>query len=488
MKTAFLTLYFGLLVVISIYGIHLFWLISLHLKSRNERAPYNPLSGAAGEVPRVTVQLPIYNEKRVAVRLIEAVTAFDWPADRLEIQVLDDSDDSTTDLVSQHLEKRDKYTPAIHHLRRSNRIGFKAGALANGLKRASGEFVAIFDADNLPRPDFLERMIGFFDDPEVGMVQARWSFLNRAESFLCRAQGLFLDAHFRVEQQARYAGGLLFNFNGTAGVWRRTAIEEAGGWQHDTLTEDLDLSMRAQLDGWKFIYEDGYDVPTELPNSITAFKSQQYRWSKGAVQAACKLLPRILTSALPVKARIASFFHLTHKVLSVALLALALLLIPALYFRMEGGVTKLFFIDLPIFLAGTGSMSLFYSLANRSEERSWSWRQAAVMPFLTSLGVALAVNNTKAIFSAIFGRTSLFVRTPKSGSTDAATMIVPRSYACRPDTTLLAESILSGYALVAVIVALALGLYPTLPFLLTFLFGFGYFSFKGISDLRDCSI
>jgi len=277
MADAVIIVYFFLLFVIAFYGVHIYWLIWLYLRNRSAAESIEPLRGP---LPRVTVQLPVYNERAVVVRLIRSAAKLAWPQELLEIQVLDDSDDSTSELAADEVARLRAEGYRIAHIRRTDRSGYKAGALAHGLQLSFGEFVAIFDADNLPRPDFLTKAMGHFADPQVGLVQARWSFLNRAESILCRAQALFLDSHFFVEQSARCRGGLFMNFNGTAGIWRRQAIESAGGWQADTLTEDLDLSFRAQMAGWRFVLAEEIDVPPELPGSIRAFKSQQFRLAK----------------------------------------------------------------------------------------------------------------------------------------------------------------------------------------------------------------
>ncbi len=485
MKTMFIIFYFSLLFIVAFYGIHLYWLIILYLRSgRDEVKPsHGPIANKS--YPYVTIQLPLYNEKSVVIRLIESATAINWPSDKIEVQVLDDSNDETSKLIANFLNDSYKRTIPVIHIRRSSRHGFKAGALAHGLESSKGEYVAIFDADNIPEPDFLTKLMPYFNDSSVGMVQARWSFLNRNESYLCRAQALFLDAHFRIEQRARSFGDLLFNFNGTAGIWKISSIESAGGWQHDTLTEDFDLSIRAQLSGWNFKYIDSYAVPTELPNTITAFKTQQYRWAKGAVETGLKLFPRIIRSELSLKAKIASFFHFSHKGLSLALLLLAISLMPALYIRLESGTAKLLFIDLPIFLAGTGSMTLFYTLANRHSNSKFTLRNSIMMPLLTSLGVALSVTNSKAVLSALFGRTSEFIRTPKSGSTDKNQQSVPIGYHTQPDRSVYIELILAIYSALSVVTAISLDLYLTIPFLITFLFGYVYFSAHGLKDLYE---
>lgn len=482
MTTAFVFVYFSLLIFVAIYGIHLYWLIFEYWRSKkvNLSVPHGCI--AKSNFPKVTVQLPIYNEMRVALRLVRAIENFDWPAKSLQIQILDDSTDCTSEIIDNYLAGRKDSKIKIEHIRRSHRTGFKAGALQHGLATASGEFVAIFDSDNLPQPDFLIKMMPFFNNPSTGMVQARWSFLNRHESLLCRAQALFLDAHFAIEQQARFFGGLLFNFNGTAGIWRRTTIDDAGGWQGDTLTEDLDLSFRAQLAGWRFVYFNDYSVPTELPGTIASFKAQQYRWAKGAIQTGLKLAGRIRRSRIPLLSKVAVFFHLTSKMLSPALLALAVLLVPALYIRLEAGTAKLLLIDLPIFVAGTLSMSIFYSLAYRSAGRNRKLSDLWVLPTLTSIGIGLAVNNTRAIVSALINNKTPFVRTPKSGSTDNQYRLVPSAYRIRADRTLVVETALAFYSTAALVIAGYLELYVSIPFLSTFAFGFVYFAWRGFME------
>jgi cellulose synthase/poly-beta-1,6-N-acetylglucosamine synthase-like glycosyltransferase len=414
--------------------------------------------------------------------LIRAVAAFDWPSDRLQIQILDDSTDNTSRIAREETTRLQGRGVWIEHIRRSDRTGFKAGALANGLATARGEFVAVFDADNLPRPDFLRKTLPYFSDSRIGLVQARWSFLNRGRSLLCRAQALFLDAHFYIEQAARSKGGLFLNFNGTAGVWRRRAIDTAGGWHHDTLTEDLDLSYRAQMAGWRLVFVEDVDVPTELPESIRSFKAQQFRWAKGAVETARKVLPGIFRSRLPLRIKLASFAHLTQKSVSIALLALSVLLVPALYIRLEGGLWKLFLIDLPIVVLGTGSMSLFYSLAYRRERASGSILDSLILPVLTSIGIALSVNNSLAVALAFTKRRREFIRTPKSGTSGGQRRGIPTDYMIPFDHSLRAEVFFALYALTAIVVALAVRLYPSVPYLVTFCAGFTFFSYLSIRE------
>lgn len=479
MRELFIGFYFFLLFFVAFYGIQIYWLVFLYLRHRN-RPHLKPPDNLAR--PMITVQLPVYNEKAVVVRLIHAVTRFNWPTDRFEIQVLDDSDDVTTSLIEQEVDRLQHEGIPIHHIRRPNRDGFKAGALANGMATAHGEFIAIFDADNLPHPDFLKQLMPYFRDTSVGLVQARWGFLNRNASLLCRAQALFLDAHFYIEQMARSRGNLPMNFNGTAGIWRREVIDKAGGWQFDTLTEDLDLSYRAQMAGYRFLFIDDVEVPTELPSSIRAFKIQQHRWARGAMETGLKLLPTIWRSSLPLRSKIAASFHLTQKSVAVALLLLSIMLMPALYLRMEGGAWKLLLVDLPIFLAGAGSMSLFYGLAYRRGCTDKSGCSRLILPLLTSLGIGLSVNNTFALIGALFGRSRHFVRTPKSGQTESDRIGLPANYKVPFDHSVWVETLLAVYAVCAVGCAVDAGLLASVPFLLTFAFGYSYYSVVSIKE------
>jgi cellulose synthase/poly-beta-1,6-N-acetylglucosamine synthase-like glycosyltransferase len=478
MQVAFTTLYFVCLGHIAIYGLHVLWLSCLYLR----RSPVRPGPEKFETLPKVTVQLPVFNERLVVARLIRAVAAMDWPREKLQIQVLDDSTDITVAIAAHTISQLKHQGYQIAHIRRPNRDGYKAGALANGLRSATGEFVAVFDADNLPRPDFLRRIMPYLADARVGLAQARWSFLNREQSLLCRAQALFLDGHFFIEQAARCRSGLFMNFNGTAGVWRRQAIEDAGGWQADTLTEDLDLSYRAQMAGWKFVMAEDVEVPTELPAAIRSFKAQQYRWARGAIETGLKNLPRLTRSSLPLKIKIEAWFHLTQKTVSVALLLLSVLLVPALLLRWEGGGLKLFLVDLPILLAGTGSMSMFYGLAYRRQPQIHTTQNALAMIMLSSLGVALAATNTAAVAGAFFARRAAFVRTPKTGVAGGTSAPTPGDYRIRFDRTLGVETLLTANALLAVGFSVHLDLLAGLPFLASFVVGYGYFT---VLSLRD---
>ena len=344
----------------SAYGIHRWWIIGLFLKNRR-RAP-QPLARFE-QLPVVTVQLPIFNERYVAGRLLRAVNALDYPRELLEVQVLDDSTDDTRELIQREVATLQTAGLDIHYIHRTDRTGFKAGALENGMLTARGEYIFILDADFLPDADILHKTIHFFTDPRVGMIQTRWGHLNRTYSLLTRVQAMFLDGHLLLEQTARSRSGRFFNFNGTAGLWRRTCIETAGGWQHDTLTEDLDLSYRAQLEGWKFVFLSDVVTPAELPVDMNGFKSQQHRWTKGSIQTCKKILPRILRSKLPWKIKLEAALHLTSNFSYLLLAALCVLLSPTGY----GGHGWLRFVlfDAPVFLAASVSVAVFYICAQR---------------------------------------------------------------------------------------------------------------------------
>src|SRR5712664_3079603 len=307
-ETLTLATYFFVLIVLAVYGWHRYYLVYLYMKNRDKgpkaSAPLDPL-------PVVTIQLPLYNEMYVADRLIDAVCRIEYPRELLEIQVLDDSTDETRSIAELAVRRFAADGIDIKYYHRGDRTGFKSGALEAGLKVARGEFVGIFDADFIPTADFLTQLMPHFRDPKVGMVQARWGHINQDYSLLTKIQAILLDGHFILEHGGRNRGGRFFNFNGTAGVWRRTAIHDAGGWQHDTLTEDLDLSYRAQMRGWRFVYLQDVVSPAEVPVEMNAFKSQQHRWAKGSVQTCKKLLPRVLASKLPWHIKLESVFHLT---------------------------------------------------------------------------------------------------------------------------------------------------------------------------------
>src|SRR5688572_7839918 len=410
-----LILYFALLALLSIYGLHRYALMFLYYRhKRDNPAP----SQRFAEQPRVTVQLPLFNEATVVERLLDSVARLRWPADRLDIQVLDDSTDETQELARRKVEELRATGLDIVYVRRTDRTGFKAGALAKGLETAKGEFVAIFDADFLPEPDTLEKTVDYFTNPKIGMVQVRWGHLNRDFSVLTRLQSMLLDGHFVIEHTARNRSGRHFNFNGTGGVWRRAAIEAAGGWQHDTLTEDLDLSYRAQMKGWQFIYLRDFCAPGELPVEMTAFKAQQHRWAKGSIQTGLKVLPKLWRSTLPLKVKSEATFHLTANLSYVLMLAMCLLMLPALLARLaEPDRLRSVLFDWSVFVLATASVMSFYVAAQREIDPDWK-RGLKYLPAVLALGIGLAVNNARAVIEALFSYETPFVRTPKYNVTN----------------------------------------------------------------------
>jgi cellulose synthase/poly-beta-1,6-N-acetylglucosamine synthase-like glycosyltransferase len=464
-----LTLYFGSLLVMTLYGCHRWYLVWLYMRHRRNAA--RPPSRFT-ELPRLTVQLPLFNEMYVARRLIDAVCALDYPRDRLEIQVLDDSTDETTRVVADAVRRQRDAGFDIVHVHRTDRSGFKAGALEAGLKRAKGELVAIFDADFVPEADFAQSLVHHFTDPKVGMVQARWGHLNPHHSALTRVQSMLLDGHFVIEHTARNRSGRFFNFNGTAGIWRRECIEDAGGWQHDTLTEDLDLSYRAQLRGWKFVFLTEEVSPAELPVEMGAFKSQQHRWAKGSIQTARKLLPAILRSSLPLRIKAEAVAHLTANVGYVMMVVLALLVIPSVWLRASVSPWLIAAVDLPLFTGSTVSVVAFYFVAQ--SEALGTWRGILRwIPFLMAVGIGLSINNARAVIEALAGRESPFRRTPKYNLASGE-RLSGRRYRVTLNRDTWIELALAIWFAVGTSAIIAAGIWAAVPFLLLFEIGFGY--------------
>ncbi|MGQ9650020.1 MAG: cellulose synthase family protein [Phycisphaerae bacterium] len=412
-RAVFLATYLIILLIVSVYGLHRYQLVHLFYKYRSNRPK---LTACFRELPRVTIQLPMYNEQAVARRAIDATCRIDYPRDRLEIQVLDDSTDETVQIVGEAVKYWRSQGFNICHLHRTQRTGYKAGALSEGMKTATGEFILIFDADFLAPREILRETIHYFCDPRVGMVQARWEHLNRDQSLLTKTQAILLDGHFVIEHAARNRSGRFMSFNGTAGLWRRTCIEDAGGWQHDTLTEDLDLSYRAQMKGWKFLFLSELTSPAELPPDMEAFKQQQYRWAKGGAQTARKLLPTVLRSRLPRRIKMEAFFHLTSCIVYPCVVLLTLMMYPIVYLKVsmfQEGFWKYLF-DFSILILATCSAGTFYVCSQRVLFRTWA-DSLKYIPFLMALGIGIALNNTRAVFAGFFGKPGEFVRTPKFG-------------------------------------------------------------------------
>ena len=410
----FIILYFFVLFLLAVYGVHRYLMVYLYYKYKDRARPVKP-EALADPPPSVTVQLPLYNEQYVVERLIDAVSRIDYPRDRLEIQVLDDSTDETRALAARCVARYREAGFNIHYLHRTERTGYKAGALQAGLQTARGEFIAIFDADFIPPPGFLKDTMPGFRDQGVGLVQTRWTHLNRGYSVLTRVQAIMLDGHFVMEHGARNRSGRFFNFNGTAGIWRRECIDAAGGWEHDTLTEDLDLSYRAQLQGQRFVFLEDVSTPSELPVEMNAFKTQQHRWSKGSIQTAKKMLPPVWRSDLPFRYKLEATYHLTNNMAYMLMLLLSVLIFPSIVIRVQAGWINSFWIDLPFLCAATVSVSLFYLFAQYEVNRTrWIWCPL-YLPVLMSIGIGICLNNTRAVMEALLNLRSGFQRTPKYG-------------------------------------------------------------------------
>jgi len=465
--------YFVLLGILSIFGAHRYGLIYLYLKNK-KNAP-KP-AGTFTQLPRVTIQLPIFNERYVVERLIEAVAHIDYPPELLDIQVLDDSTDETVMVASRLVSEHARSGCPITYHHRGNREGFKAGALAEGMKTVKGEFIAIFDSDFVPTPPVIRQMIHYFTDPKVAVVQGRWTWLNRHYSNLTEVQAILLDGHFVIEHGGRNFSGRFFNFNGTAGMWRRAAIEDAGGWQHDTLTEDTDLSYRAQLKGWKFVYDLTIECPSELPVEMNAFKAQQARWAKGLVQVALKLLPTIWRSDAPFKCKVEATLHLTCNFAYPLMTVFSIILLPAMIVRFYQGWFQMLYLDLPLFLLSTCSFSSFYMMGERQlYPKDW-WKRLKFIPFLIATGVGLTVRNSKAVLEAVMGKQTEFVRTPKFRVEGKQAGWERKKYLGRAGWIPLVEMSFAVYFLFCVVYSLSAENYLTVPFLMLFVMGHSYMS------------
>lgn len=470
-----LSFYFGILLVLSFYGSHRYAIVHLYKKFGAGDDPEPKSRFSPNELPHVTVQLPLFNERYVVERLIRAVCELDYPTDRLEIQVLDDSTDDTTDIAREIVDEMREKGFDIVLIHREDRTGYKAGALEEGMKVAKGEYIAVFDADFVPDPNFLHDTIHHFTEEEVGMVQARWEHINREYSLLTRAQAILLDGHFVLEHTARNRSGRFFNFNGTAGIWRKQTIEDAGGWEHDTLTEDLDLSYRAQLKGWQFVFLKNVTAPSEIPVEMNAFRSQQHRWAKGSIQTAIKLLPRILRSDVDTKIKYEAFHHLTSNFAYLLMVLLAMLMPIATIIRVQQGWYEALFIDLPIFLSATFSICYFYWVSQREIGRG-AWETFKMIPAVLGLGIGVSVNNAKAVLEALAGHESPFVRTPKYAVNKAGESWASKLYIKKSTLLPVIEFALGAWFTFAI----GYVIYNTshsvfsVPFLMLFQFGFLY--------------
>ena len=474
-----LIVYFAILTTLAVYGSYRikqvidFWRYCRFVPQPGARF-------AEADLPRITVQLPLFNELYVVDRLLKAVTAIDYPREKLEIQVLDDSTDETVKVAEAVVAKYAAEGFDIHYIHRSDRTGFKAGALENGNKSAKGDLFAIFDADFVPKPDCLRKLVDFFTDPMVGCAQMRWSHINGRYNLLTRLQTIMLDGHFVVEQTTRNRTGGFFNFNGTAGIWRRQAIEMSGGWQYDTLTEDTDLSFRAQLMGWKFVYLLDEEAPAEIPVEINAFKAQQRRWAKGVMQVGLKLYPRIWLAPLPLRVKLEMFFRLTGNISYPLMIVASFLQFPLLLVRYNQPFYHLMVLDLPLLFFSSISVVLFYgSAVHYLDEKPGS--RLMHLPLVMGLGIGLAFSNARAVIEALLGVKSEFVRTPKyrvEETTDATWK--RKKYKRKRGLLPLLELAFAIYFLLAIAYSARLHMWGTIPFLVLFFFGFGYMGVMSI--------
>ena len=483
------------LTIIIVYGFFLFFIlvysfIQLHLVylylKKNKTTPLEKALPTETIPPFVTIQLPIYNEEYVVERLIRTVAQFSYPKNRFEIQVLDDSTDETTKIAAQIINELSPSGVDIQLIRRPERVGFKAGALAYGMKIARGEFIAIFDADFMPNTDFLEQTIPFFQNKKIGVVQTRWDHINEDYSILTQMQAFGLDAHFSVEQTGRNFGGHFINFNGTGGVWRKTCIEEAGGWSADTLTEDLDLSYRAQLKGWKFKYLEHVGAPSELPAAMNALKNQQFRWTKGAAECSRKNLIKVFKQKdLPFVTKLHAMFHLMNSFIFLCILSMAILSVPLFYIRQNYTQFNLLFDFATIFIICVFIVMLFYWVAHSRKEKDkikylkeFIWK----FPFFLSVSMGMSLHNGIAVLEGLVGKKSPFIRTPKFNLQSATDQWEGNKYLASGINFI---TILEGIFMLYFLIGIALSFYyfnfAMLPFFSMLAFGYGfvfYFSIR----------
>ncbi len=477
MKLTFFIIYCFVISFLVIFGLYRSYILCLYFRCKNMKI--NPKS-SFDELPPVTVQLPVYNEYYVVERLIDYVIALDYPKDKLEIQVLDDSDDNTVDLIREVVADRQSKGFDIKQIRRPNREGYKAGALKYGMEQAKGEFIAIFDADFLPTPDFLMRTIHYFTDPQIGLVQSRWGHLNKDYSMLTRVQALLLDDHFVFYHTARSRSGLFFNFNGTGGIWRKKAIEEAGNWQGDTLTEDLDLSYRAQLKGWKFCFVHDLITPAELPVEMLSFKSQQHRWAKGAIQNAKKLLPLIWKSSYPLRIKLDASFHLVINFAYFLTFILLIILYPLLRLQINFSMFHMQFFEWPVFLIVTCSFWVHFFILYRETKRSLNLKVLYDIFFISSIIMGLTLNNVKACIEAMVKKAGVFYRTPKFNVINKKDQWKQKKYFGEKSILPILEISFGLYFGLIAIWAFQNNYYFSIFFYLNFLFGFLYVGFLSL--------
>lgn len=483
MELILLLVYGLLLAFIFSYSVVQLSLVLAYRRRKRFDAPKAEMSPA--KLPSVTVQLPVYNERYVVERLIDAVAQLDYPAEKLEIQVLDDGNDESVELAAARIAHWQAKGIDIVHIRRPERSGFKAGALGYGTERAKGEFIAIFDADFVPKPDFLRNTLPLFSHQRIGMVQTRWGHLNENYSMLTRLQAFGLNAHFTVEQAGRNALNHFINFNGTGGVWRKSCILDAGGWQPDTLTEDLDLSYRAQMKGWEFVFTEAVEAPAELPAEMNAVKSQQFRWTKGAAECAVKHLPTVLRrSDIPFPTRLHAFFHLMNSSVFVVILLAALLSVPVLWVRVNREQFDVLFNLASLFLLSLAILVVFYRIASKQFGIGLA-TFVRDFPLFLSVYMGLSLHNALAVFQAWRRRRTPFIRTPKFAIDAQGGGFIDKSYrAVKVDKLSFAELALGGYFLAAGAYGILHAEFGLLPFHLMLSFGFLYVGVQSFRHAR----
>ena len=473
--------YILVLIGLAGFGSHRLAIVFLYLKhARNHPKPKSFFK----ELPVVTVQLPVFNEMHVVDRLLNAVAALDYPKDKLQIQLLDDSTDETVDICRDGIDRLKALGFDADHIHRSDRTGYKAGALENGTRMAKGDFLLILDADFVPNPDLLQKTIHFFSDENIGMIQTRWGHLNRSFNVLTRIQAMFLDGHMELEQTARNRSGRFFTFNGTGGIWRKSCIGDAGGWEHDTLTEDMDLSYRAQLKGWRFIFLNDVETPAELPIDMDGFKSQQHRWTKGSIQVCKKVLPAIWRSDVPFSVKVEATFHLTSNFAYLLLILLCFLIYPNQQSQPDFGKLTYYIINVPIFFFSSVSVIVFYLFSQKALRPGTWWKEIPYLPLLLALGIGMSISNAKAVIEAIFNHQTAFVRTPKYGiSQNKATDWKKSSYKAIKTLTPFVELLFGFFFLFIVIEATMKGNVSSAILLLPFPIGFFYTSLASLSRM-----
>lgn len=470
METVILITYFFSLCVLFAFGMHGAYMLYIYLKTEKIH-PVN--HGLPKDLPKVTIQLPLFNELYVIERLIDSVCKIKYPKDKMEIQVLDDSTDETQQIAQNLVKKFSDEGFDIKYIHRTNREGYKAGALKSALDKAEGEFVAIFDADFVPNEDFLIDTIPYFEKPEVGMVQTRWKHLNEDYSFLTRTQALNLDGHFCMEQQARNKGGFFINFNGTAGIWRKKTIYDAGNWQADTITEDMDLSYRAQLKGWKFVYLNDVTSPAELPADINSLKAQQFRWTKGSIETGKKILPKVFRAHIPLKVKMESLYHLSSNIVFPFIVLVAILNVPMVLLKETYPELETYYNIMAIFVIASISTFLFILYGQKSINLDWR-KRVLLFPVFLAGSMGLSVSNSKAVFEALMNKKSGFVRTPKFKIEKGGDSWKAKKYQpSKISGVVWLEIALAVYYVFGIGVSIYYAEIAAIPFQLMFLLGFG---------------